>query len=672
VTALPQLHSRAHDTSPLVLHCPGLVEKRHPIWPPAWRAVSGVPRGAWPAAPELSILTWSDQPRGSTPFERCLDQLGIPYTTLAPEPGTRWVNYLKLPLAWAALDAVRTRYVMACDAADVLLFGPPVEILRRFRALSAPGARLAGCKLLFAAERNQFPRARDQRQALRAERRMAEAADELPFCHLNSGFFIGETEACRRWLTRAMETKRSRKRPLSDQAVWRGLHVASRGEIAIDRRWEIAAVCAGQHDPPDVLRLSPEVAASVCASPAPLPPDLSGSIASSNARAPAVHFVLLTTDYPPYSARNPAMGGIGTWVRDLADGLARSEQRVTVLAPETETREDLRHDNAQVFQTVRFDPTRWRLYRSVYLLRQLRPLVEPGQRTVLVACTALLARRILRVARWLSLETGALVHGNDVLRARGSLRIRAGLGAVDWVVANSRRIADLTAPLLPSTTRLTTLHPFLNPCRFPPVPAELAEALAKRLRLDGRRVLLSAGRVTERKNHGLVLAALPAVLERFPDVSYVIAGEGPARRRLEREAARRGLSPHVAFTGFVSQAELRALYERADVLLMPSLENASDIEGFGIVFLEANYFRTPVIGSRKGGIPEAIEGEVNGLLVSGDDAAELAGALLRLLSNPALRERLAEQGHARVLARFTPEPAIRAFLAFASGYEAPT
>jgi phosphatidylinositol alpha-1,6-mannosyltransferase len=164
-----------------------------------------------------------------------------------------------------------------------------------------------------------------------------------------------------------------------------------------------------------------------------------------------------------------------------------------------------------------------------------------------------------------------------------------------------------------------------------------------------------------------VLAALPAVLACFPDVTYVIAGEGPARRGLEQEVARRGLSRHVAFTGFVSQAELRALYERAEVFLMPSLERASDIEGFGIVFLEANYFRTPVVGSRKGGIPEAIENGVNGLLVSGDDAAELGRVLVRLLGDPASRERLAERGHHRVVQGFTTEPGIRAFLDFASG-----
>jgi phosphatidylinositol alpha-1,6-mannosyltransferase len=374
--------------------------------------------------------------------------------------------------------------------------------------------------------------------------------------------------------------------------------------------------------------------------------------------------VLLTTDYPPYSARNPATGGIGSWVRDLADGLARSEQRVTVLAPETEGREDLLHDNAQVFQTVRFRLAHWKLYRSVYLLRLLHPRLEPGQRTVLVAGNALLARRILRVARWLSLETGAVVHGNDVLRASRSPRIRAGLGGVDWVVANSRRIERLTAPLLPSTTRLTTLHPFINPRRFPPASAELAEGMAKRLRLDGRRMLLSAGRLIERKNHALMLAALPAVLEAFPDALYVIAGDGPARKRLEKEVARRRLSAHVTFTGFVTQGELRALHERADVFLMPSLENASDIEGFGIVFLEANYFRTPVIGSRSGGIPEAVLDGCNGLLVSGEDAAELGRAIVRLLGDPRLRERLAEQGHRRVLERFTTEPAIRAFLEF--------
>jgi len=137
---------------------------------------------------------------------------------------------------------------------------------------------------------------------------------------------------------------------------------------------------------------------------------------------PASHFVLLTTDYPPHSARNAGTGGIGVWVRDLAGGLARYEQRVTVLAPATGAPEEPAHDQAQGFETLRFEPARWKRYRSVYLLSRLCPRLERGQRGVLVACSALLARRILRAARWLSLGTGALVHGNDVLQAARSPR----------------------------------------------------------------------------------------------------------------------------------------------------------------------------------------------------------------------------------------------------------
>jgi phosphatidylinositol alpha-1,6-mannosyltransferase len=380
---------------------------------------------------------------------------------------------------------------------------------------------------------------------------------------------------------------------------------------------------------------------------------------------PASHFVLLTTDYPPHSACNAETGGIGVWVRDLADGLARFQQRVTVLAPATGAREELVHDQAQAFETLRLQPARWKRYRSVYLWSLLRPRLEHGQRGVLVACSALLARRILRVSRWLSLETGALVHGNDVLRA--SPRNRAGLGSVDWVVANSLRTQALTAPLLPSNARVTTLHPFIDPQRFPPASAELAEAIAKRLRLDGRLVMLSVGRLIGRKNHALALAALPAVLEAFPNTLYLIVGDGHMRAPLEQEVARRGLAPHVIFTGFVPPEELRVLYQRADLLLMPSLEEPSNIEGFGIVFLEAGWFRAPVIGSRCGGIPEAIVDGETGLLVSGEDAGELSRAIVRLLGAPALRARLAEQGHRRVATRCTTETAVRAFLDFASG-----
>lgn len=260
-----------------------------------------------------------------------------------------------------------------------------------------------------------------------------------------------------------------------------------------------------------------------------------------------------------------------------------------------------------------------------------------------------------------------MIHGNDILRASRSIRIRAGLERVGWVVANSRHVEELARPLLPGEMRRRVLPPFLNPRRFPEVPPAVARALDERLGLSGRRVLLSVGRLIRRKNHGLVVEALPEVLRAHPDMLYVIAGHGPHREAIEREVHCRGLDDSVAFTGHVTPAELRALYERAELFVMPSLENERDVEGFGIVFLEANCFGTPVVAGRSGGMSEAVEDGVNGVLVSPTDAGELGRVLSGLLGDSDRLRRLGEQGRERTLVRFAPEPAVREFVRFATG-----
>jgi phosphatidylinositol alpha-1,6-mannosyltransferase len=660
MSRFPRLVVPTSGTRPVLLHCPGQLEYRHAIWQPAWEVLLSIPPGTWCDDEHLTICTFSNRPLGETPFEAGLDHLKLRYRVLTPEPGTRWVNYLKLPLAWDALQTIETRYVLICDAADVLLLASPSEVVERFQKLTAAGGRLPGCRLLFGAERNAFPRGREQRTAIRAERRMAEAAGEIPFCHLNGGVVIGETEACRVAYTRALQRPRTRRRAHSEQAVWRQLHVASKGEIAIDRRWEISATCAGRYDPPDVVRLESETPRTSTQL-APSVPD------PAKPPRPKNHFLLVTLDYPPFVEGAPGRGGIGAWVTDLADGLSRADQRCTVLAPGTNPEEDLLYDNRQIFRTVRLPSRIWKRYPTLTVLFQVRKLLKDRERNVIVSCDATVARRMARALPRLPVEAGAMIHGNDVLRASRSIEIRAGLERVGWVVANSRHVAELARPLLPGEIRRRVLPPFVNPRRFPEVPAAVAPALDARLRLSGRRVLLSAGRLIRRKNHGLVVEALPEVLRAHPDTLYVIAGQGPHREAIEREVHRRGLDDSVSFAGHVTPAELRVLYERAELFVMPSFENERDVEGFGIVFLEANLFSTPVVAGRSGGIPDAVEDGVNGVLVSPTDAGELARVLSGLLGDPDRLRRLGEQGRQRTLERFAPERAVREFVRFATG-----
>jgi glycosyltransferase involved in cell wall biosynthesis len=167
---------------------------------------------------------------------------------------------------------------------------------------------------------------------------------------------------------------------------------------------------------------------------------------------------------------------------------------------------------------------------------------------------------------------------------------------------------------------------------------------------DGRPVVLTVARLaaSERyKGHDVVLQSLPMVLAKVPDLTYVVAGDGDDRPRLERLAAELGIAEHVLFTGGVSDSELAALYYRCAVFALPAKTVLDDHnpkgEGFGIVLLEAMAFGRPVIGPNHGAPAELIRHGENGLVVDPEDPVSVAEALVDLLNHP---DRAREMGRA--------------------------
>jgi phosphatidylinositol alpha-1,6-mannosyltransferase len=162
-------------------------------------------------------------------------------------------------------------------------------------------------------------------------------------------------------------------------------------------------------------------------------------------------------------------------------------------------------------------------------------------------------------------------------------------------------------------------------------------------------VVLCVGRLVERKGQDVLIRSLPQVAAAVPEVLCVLAGSGADRSRLEELARDLGVADRVCFLGFVPETELPGCYAAADVFAMPSryLPSAGDVEGFGIVFLEANAAGVPVVGGRSGGVEEAVRDGYTGLLVDPEDPAAVAGALTRLLQDEGLRRQLGAQGRER-------------------------
>ena len=167
----------------------------------------------------------------------------------------------------------------------------------------------------------------------------------------------------------------------------------------------------------------------------------------------------------------------------------------------------------------------------------------------------------------------------------------------------------------------------------------------------GRPVVLFVGRLAEKKGAAYLIEAMKQV-----DAQLILVGDGPLRAALEEQA--RPLGKKVRFLGAKTHSQLAEIYASADLFAAPSVRaRDGDVEGFGLVFLEAMASGLPVVASRSGGIPYLIQDGVNGLLVPPADASALADAVNRLLREPELAKRLVQGGQRTAEAYTYPEVA---------------
>lgn len=232
----------------------------------------------------------------------------------------------------------------------------------------------------------------------------------------------------------------------------------------------------------------------------------------------------------------------------------------------------------------------------------------------------------------------------------------------DGVVAASSFAQQNLIRIGVSPDRIRQITPGVDCDRFQPRPRNAG--LVQRHGLEDKRVLLTVGRLVRRKGHEVVLRAFSALAPEFPDLRYVIVGEGPEREGLERQCKELGISDRVLFVGGISNEELPDFYNLCDIFVMTNRESRGDIEGFGMVFLEASASGKPVVGGLSGGAGQAIQHGVTGLLVDPENSVEVASNLKRLLLDPSLMQRMGTAGLRRVREEFGWESRSRALRDF--------
>ena len=366
--------------------------------------------------------------------------------------------------------------------------------------------------------------------------------------------------------------------------------------------------------------------------------------------------LVVTNDFPPQ------VGGVQRYVHDLVRHLP--DDRVTVLGPRWPGWRSF--DPLEPYRIVRYAGST--AVPGPDLRRRMRSLIrESGAEAVLFGHGFPLGVLGPDVAR-LGLPYAALTHGVEAWMSRipgARAALRACLEHARVVFTVSEHTGRTIGGALPDDVGVVPLPPGVDTKRFH--PSVDGRWVRERHGLHGRRVLVCVSRLVPRKGQDVLIRIWPEVLRRVPEAALLIVGGGPYGPELKQMAA--PLADAVIFTGEVAEDDLPGHYAAGDAFAMPCRDEkwGFEVEGLGIVYLEAAATGKPVVTGRSGGAPETVvEGET-GFAVDGLDEEAVLEAVVRLLGDPALAGRMGEAGRRLVERRFVWDVVLGRFAAALRG-----
>jgi phosphatidyl-myo-inositol dimannoside synthase len=238
-------------------------------------------------------------------------------------------------------------------------------------------------------------------------------------------------------------------------------------------------------------------------------------------------------------------------------------------------------------------------------------------------------------------------HGEEIQMGLTSRKFRWLIpkiyNSASVIIANSQNTQTLLQNIGVHPAKIHVIHPGVNLQLFRHGNPS-AQTIREQYHLGDAPVLLTVGRLQRRKGHDMVISALPLIKAKFLRATYLIVGAGEEFAYLQALVDEMGIADSVIFAGCVADEALPGYYAACDVFIMPNREIDGDIEGFGMVYLEASAAGKPVIGGRSGGTSDAILDGITGLRVDGTNVGEIANAVIALLSDPEKSQAMGKNG----------------------------
>ncbi|OZF45549.1 alpha-(1-2)-phosphatidylinositol mannosyltransferase [Rhodococcus sp. 14-2470-1b] len=357
--------------------------------------------------------------------------------------------------------------------------------------------------------------------------------------------------------------------------------------------------------------------------------------------------LLVTNDFPPRP------GGIQSYLHSFATRFPADE--LMVYAPRWRGDSHVKFDERQPFEVVRH-PTTLMLPTPLVARRAAQLVRTHGCDSVWFGAAAPLAVMAPAVRRAGAETIVASTHGHEVgwsmvPGGRGTLRIIGN--SVDTVTYVSKYTRGRFAAAFGPRAALEHVPSGVDTDRFKPDDAARTE-LRARYGLGDRPTVLCLSRLVPRKGQDYLIRSIEGIRAEVNGAVLVIVGGGPYEGTLRALARKAGVEEHVIFTGTVPSAELAAHHTIADVFAMPSRTRGAglDVEGLGIVYLEASATGVPVVAGMSGGAPETVLEGKTGLVVDGTSVDAITDAVVRILSDRALATTMGNAGRSWVRAEW--------------------
>ena len=346
--------------------------------------------------------------------------------------------------------------------------------------------------------------------------------------------------------------------------------------------------------------------------------------------------LLFTLEYPPFH------GGVANYYKNLVKYWPKSNIFV------------LQNNKGQLINSklpfLKWIPSFYQLWKNIRTNRIDHVIV--GHILPLGTVTYL-------ISKLLKIEYSVILHGMDFSFATKNKRkkfiTRIILSNSQNIICANSYTADLVKKLLGSKYRdkISVVNPGI--CKKLRITNyELRMKLFNKHNLIDKVLLLTVGRFVKRKGIDMVLESLPEVLKKIPNLVYVIIGKGDQDQLsiINKKCSILNLKNNVIIITDSDDEERDAWYELADIFIMAARNINGDFEGFGIVYLEANMHKLPVIAGASGGVRDAVMDGVNGLLVDPNDVSAIGNAIIKLARDENLKKKLGEQGYERAIKDF--------------------